>query len=113
MTKRYRVNKDYKRSNDDPISFERGESIIVERSDPNYPGWFWCTDKRGKSGWVHESFIEQEDYRHIATEDYNALELTVKVGDELIGEDERGGWLLAVTSDDRRGWVPVSHVEVM
>lgn len=113
MTKRYRVIKDYTRQHNDPIRFERGESIIVERSDPEYPGWFWCTDKRGKSGWVHESYFEQEDYRHIAIEDYNALELTVKAGDELIGEDERGGWLLAVTRGGQRGWVPLSHVEAM
>lgn len=107
---RYRVVKDYTRQYDDPISFERGESIAVEREDKDFPGWWWCTDKRGKSGWVHENFFEEEDYRTIATEGYSALELSAKAGEALTGLDERSGWALCVNQTGEQGWVPLASL---
>jgi hypothetical protein len=109
----YRVVKPYTRQYADPISFERGESITVERQDDQFPGWWWCTDKRGKSGWVHREFFEEDDYRMLATEDYIAWEINVTEGDMLAGEREVGGWLLATTTAGERGWVPLTHVELV
>lgn len=110
---RYRVVEDHVRSYDDPIRFERGESITVERPDADHPGWWWCTDKRGRSGWVHESFFEEEDYRFIAREDYDARELTVRAGEVVEVLDVRGGWALCRNDAGETGWAPMARLAVV
>lgn len=110
---KYRVVKPYTRQYTDPIAFEHGEVISVERQDPDGPEWWWCTDKRGKSGWVHESYFVEDDYRKITTQSYSAWELTVGEGDILDGQRELGGWLLATTEDGDFGWVPMENVVVV
>lgn len=107
----YRVVTAYTRQYEDPIRFERGEAITVERQDTEFPEWWWCIDKAGRGGWVHQSFFEEEDYRKVATEDYSAWELSVAPGDVLAGERELGGWLLGTTRSGERGWVPLTCVE--
>ncbi len=108
----YHVTKSYVHQYADPISFAQGEAVLRERkdSDEKYPGWWWCTDKRGKSGWVHEAYLEEDDYRFLGKFDYNARELTVAEGDVLEGLGEVGGWLLATKADGEQGWVPLDHV---
>ena len=113
MTMHYRVINDYTSKYADAIAFEEGEAITREQADDENPGWWWCTDKRGKSGWVHESFFYEDDYRYIASQDYSAVELQVKAGDTLAGLREVGGWLLAHTVAGARGWVPLEHVQQM
>jgi hypothetical protein len=109
----YRVIKPYTRQYPDPISFSQGEAVIRERKDDEFPGWWWCTDKRGKSGWVHEAYLEEEDYRFLGKFDYSAWELNASEGELLEGMGEVGGWLLATKADGEVGWVPLDHVVVM
>jgi hypothetical protein len=108
---RYRALTDHSCTRDDPIRFERGESIIVERQDEDFPGWWWCTDKRGKSGWVHESFFEEDDYRFVAREDYDGRELTVRAGEVVHGLDVRGGRALCQNAAGEIGWLPLTSLE--
>ncbi len=107
----YLVLRDYTRIYDDPIQLLRGDAVTVLRRDSQYPGWLWCTNKADKNGWVHESFLEEEDYRHIALADYNGWELSVQKGDSLIGDRELGGWLLAISNTGELGWVPLDYVQ--
>ncbi len=107
---RFRVTQDYTRAYADPIAFERGESISRERQDEQSPRWWWCTDKRGKSGWVHESFFEDDDYRFIALADYSALELNVTAGEIVDAIDTRDGWAWCINEAGDQGWLPVSHI---
>src|SRR5216683_1399602 len=54
---------DYQAFYPDPISVNAGESFdISEKVDywdgnPNWT-WIWCTDQRGKSGWVPKEWID-------------------------------------------------------
>lgn len=105
------VTQDYARVYADPISFERGESISRERPDKEQPGWWWCTDKRGKSGWVHESFFEEDDFRFIALADYSAIELNASAGERVNTLDERAGWAWCVNEAGEQGWLPLSHLQ--
>ncbi|GIV84549.1 MAG: hypothetical protein KatS3mg052_1556 [Candidatus Roseilinea sp.] len=106
----YRVVADHVRSHDNAICFERGESIRVEQPDARYPGWWWCTDRRGRSGRVHESYFEEEDYRFVAREDYDARELTVCAGEVVEALDVRGDWALCRNSARETGWVPLAKL---
>ena len=107
----YTVVKDYMCEYVDPIAFERGESIIREREDPEQPGWWWCTDKRGKCDWVHQSYFECDDGRYLGNDDYNAWDLGVKTGDVLHGIDKRRGWALCANINDDIGWVPSENLK--
>jgi hypothetical protein len=108
----YRVLKPYTRQYPDPIRFAQGEAILRERKDDEFPGWWWCTDQRGKSGWVHEAYFEEEDYRILGKHDYHAWELTVSEGEVLEGIGDIGGWLMASKPDGEQGWVPIDHVQL-
>lgn len=107
---RYRVVADHVRSCEEPIRFERGESILVEQPDARHPGWWWCTDRRGRSGRVHESYFEEEDYRFVAREDYDARELSAKAGEVVEALDTRGGWALCRNNVGETGWLPLAKL---
>lgn len=108
---RYRVIADHRCTQEDAIHFERGESIIVERQDESSPGWWWCTNKRGQSGWVHKSFFEEDDYRFVAREDYDGRELTAQVGEVVRGLDVRDGRALCQNAAGEIGWLPLASLE--
>lgn len=103
----------------DPITFARGETITVTgregpwRQNPAWM-WVWCEDARGKSGWVPTSYVERRgEGIGSGLRDYSAVELSVLAGELLTVEDEEAGWLLCVTEDGRRGWIPLECVEAM
>ncbi|HEX6555708.1 MAG TPA: SH3 domain-containing protein [Ktedonobacteraceae bacterium] len=101
----------------DPISMEAGEIVdISEKVDewngnPNWV-WIWCTDQRGKSGWVPKTWIDlnADGKTGTARYDYAATELTVAVGDELVVEGEGSGWLWCTNRQGKSGWVPADNV---
>ena len=112
-----RVAKDYQAEFADPIAAEAGEAFTVsERSSAweNNPAWMWvwCTDQRGKSGWVPKNIIQMNADGQTATTPtaYNARELTVTAGQELTIEHEESGWFWCSDQQGRRGWVPISHM---
>ena len=43
--------------------------------------------------------------------DYEATELSVSVGEELIMGKEESGWIWCTNQDGESGWVPAEHVE--
>lgn len=90
--------------------FERGETILRERPDPGQPGWWWCTDKRGKSGWVHESFFEEDDFRFIGLAGYSALELNASAGD-VVDVIERASWAWCMNDAGEQSWLPLMHLQ--
>lgn len=115
--RRCSVTKDYQSSNLNPIAVVAGEPFQVsEKKDfwDNNPDWIWvwCTDQRGKSAWVPKTIIHMDVDGKTGTTrtPYNATELTVVVGDELVVEQEESGWLWCVDQRGKYGWVPLAHV---
>jgi hypothetical protein len=91
----------------DPISVRAGEVVSVGKDDPEWPGWRWCTDARGKQGWVPEAFIGDGG---AIDRDYTARELGVVAGDEVTVVREVAGWVWCEKDDGASGWIPASHV---
>jgi uncharacterized protein YgiM (DUF1202 family) len=85
-----------------------GEEVTVGHEDTQYPGWIWCTDLRGKSGWVPKSILEFSFDGKAARpfEDYDATELTVARGDMVTVLREESGWLWCENAQEKRGWIP-------
>lgn len=113
----YQVIADYQALYPDPLSVMAGEPLhISERveywnENPDWM-WIWCTDQRGKSGWVPKDAIDfhASGTTGTARYDYMAVELTVSVGEELVGEREESGWLWCTNQQGKSGWVPADHL---
>lgn len=120
LERRCRVIKGYQASSVNPISVEAGEVFTVsEKRDAweDNPAWLWvwCTDQRGRSGWVPKNVIQPGAAGGTGTTSaaYNAIELTVAAGQELVIEGEESGWFWCRDRQGRSGWVPMSHVAAL
>lgn len=112
-----RVVKDYQLEFPDPIAVEAGEAFAVSEKTSAWENnpvwiWLWCTDQRGKSGWVPKNIIQMSADGRVGTTHiaYNAIELTVTTGQELTIEQEESGWYWCCDHQGKRGWVPISHI---
>ncbi len=94
----------------DPIAFEAGDAVEVQKPDAEFPGWYWCRNRIGKEGWVHRSFLERDAGRTVAVRAYSARELSVE--ENVAGKvlQRLDGWLYAELQDGSQGWLPASHV---
>ncbi len=93
----------------DPICFEAGEMVQVERGDPDFPGWFWCRSKSGKEGWVHQSFLAADSGSTTSIDAYTARELTVTGGEHGNLLRTLAGWAYIRLDGGEEGWIPQSH----
>lgn len=100
-----RVQKAYRAVYPDPITLRAGDELTVERRDDEYPTFLWCTATRtGKSGWVPDAYLDLSRVLPTALCDYDAAELSVEVGDELVVLDELGGWVWCRRTTGELGW---------
>ena len=87
--------------------------VRVGKKESEWPGWLWCTDEEGKSGWVPESHLQvQQDVARVLC-DYDAKELTVTIGQELEIVGEENDWLLCRTCQEEIGWIPRENVLIL
>jgi hypothetical protein len=84
----------------------KGGMAIYEKKPTEYEGWLWCTNKEGKSAWAPEEWVEilKGDCRF--KRDYNAIELTVQIGESVEGDIEVSGWIWVAKGKGVYGWVP-------
>jgi uncharacterized protein YgiM (DUF1202 family) len=56
----HRITADYQAAYPDPIRVRAGEPVTVSDRREQSEGhtWVWCTDARGKSGWVPQTYLE-------------------------------------------------------
>ncbi len=94
----------------DPIRLRAGEELAAVGREGEYPGWLWGTSQAGKSGWVPVAYLERRGETDIARRDYDAEELAVEAGDELIVTHEESGWLWCTNRRGASGWVPAEAV---
>jgi SH3-like domain-containing protein len=109
--KKARVRANYTSSSLDPLFIMKGESVVVTYESEEWPGWIWCINKDGKSGWAPMSYLEITGESAVAKRDYDATELTVRAGDELTVLDEESGWCRCSFGEDEKGWVPSENLE--
>ncbi len=97
----------------DPLKVRAGETVTLGEKDTEWPGWIWGTTSSGKSGWVPESYLEVDGERGVMKFDYDASELTVKVGDTVTVLKEESGWYWCANMKGETGWVPRENVGTM
>jgi hypothetical protein len=111
---RLRVIADYEAPYPDPIRVRAGEIVAVDpEKKTNIAGWLWCTGKAGKSGWVPEAYLDRSGNTARLRGDYDAVELTIRVGNLLTAHKLESGFYWATDRNGRQGWVPAEHVELI
>jgi uncharacterized protein YgiM (DUF1202 family) len=106
-----RVMADYQAPYADPIQANAGDQVVVDPGkQTDIPGWVWCTDRGGKSGWVPKTYLEYSGKAGKMRCDYDALELTVHVGEILTVQKVESGFYWVTNQKGIQGWVPISHV---
>ena len=112
MNSLVRVIADYRASFPDPIRVKEGDIVTLDfQKKTNISGWVWCTQESGKSGWIPESYLEIQGLTGRMICDYDAIELTIHVGNILTVHKEESDFYWATDQRDNQGWIPVSHVE--
>jgi len=109
-----RVIADYQAPYADPIVVNAGDEISIDSSKKtDLAGWVWCTNRAGKGGWVPETYIERQGDVGYMSYNYNAIELTIRVGELLTVHKAESGFLWVTNQAGQDGWVPSTHVELL
>jgi len=90
-----------------PLAFRRGERFAFERKPTEWAGWIWCRAADGRSAWVPESWVAIAGEHCTLVRDYDAVELSVEAGEEVVAEWFESGFAWATDARGRRGWVPL------
>ena len=108
----YLVTKAWERHYPDPIAVRAGDPLVLDGRADNWDGhrWLWAQNAAGKEGWVPDAIVSGDE-PWFATQDYSAIELTVKPGQQLSGFMTMHGWAWCQDEDLARGWVPLSHLK--
>src|SRR6185295_18560983 len=94
----------------DPLLVKAGETLTVGQNDTQWPGWVWCTNQAGVSGWMPQNYLDRSGSRGVARRDYDATELSAGVGEEVVVGYEESGWIWCTHQRGQSGWLPIAHV---
>lgn len=107
------VTRPYRQPYPDPIRVSAGERVSPDfAKSTEFPGWAWCTDDRGRSGWTPLEWLAREGDEWRVTRDFNAIELSVDVGTRVVMKAQIAGFYWVMTDDGRSGWVPCGHIRL-
>jgi hypothetical protein len=106
----YRVISDYQAAYPDPLVITAGEELTIAVKESEWRGWLWCTNQSGDSRWVPEAYVRRQGNVCIALRDYDAAELSVRAGEELVGDREESGWIWCTNRAGQSGWVPAQNL---
>lgn len=112
---RYGVIKDYKSPYPDPIVFQKGEKVKVcqeFKEDPDWENWIWCEGKNDKKAWVPKQYLNVDGRNGIFNRDYNAMELSVQIGEILVVYEIVNDFGMSERPDGTKGWVPIRNMEI-
>ncbi|UCE29190.1 MAG: hypothetical protein JSV85_00125 [Candidatus Bathyarchaeota archaeon] len=113
--KHYRVITNYKSPYPDPTVFHKGEKVRVGqefKQDPDWENWVWCEGGNNKKAWVPKQYIDIAVTTAKFNRDYNAMELSVQVGEELVVYEIVNGFGMSEKTNGIRGWVPMRNMEI-
>ncbi|MBI3039389.1 GNAT family N-acetyltransferase [bacterium] len=97
----------------EPVTLKKGESVEIIQRESEWSGWIWCVGSKGIGGWVPENYIKRAGKEGIALCDYNAVELSVCLGERLDLHLEESGWYWTSRETGEKGWVPGDSVKLL
>jgi len=107
------VVEEHKSNYPNPISFKKGESLIIGKKDTEFEDWIWVTTKDENQGWAPMQYLQiEEGNKAVAKQDYTATELDTCLRDELFLHYELNDWGWVEKSDGSCGWVPMKTTKI-
>jgi len=103
---------DYKSPYTEPLKIRKGESLQIGKKESEWSGWVWCMNKDGMERWVPRNYLEINGSSSIMLQDYEATELTVFIGEELVIEKEESGWGWVYNKEGKKGWIPLENIKI-
>ena len=111
--KHYRVTEEYQSPYPESIIFHKGEKVSISKEftdDPDWKDWVWCEGQNNNEAWVPKQYLEIKGNTGTFLIDYNALELSVVVGEVLNIHETVNGFGMAEKQNGERGWVPLKNL---
>ncbi len=108
-----KVIKNHKSEFNIPLIAQRGEKIEGQERETEWEGWLWCHNSSGLQGWVPKKYLEatSQSGQFQFLQDYNARELTIDEGQEVIVINEESGWAWVRTTLGEEGWIPLKNLQ--
>ena len=112
MKRKYsKVIVDYKSPYSDPLKIQKGENVQIRNKESEWPGWVWCKNIESKERWIPSSYLDIQGNLGMMLQDYEATELNVSIGEELVIEKEESGWVWVTNKEGKKGWVPMENIK--
>jgi hypothetical protein len=111
----YRAVKAYETPYPDPILFHRGEVVQVKeeyKDDPDWVDWVWCEGGEDNHAWVPKQYLQFDDGQWTLSQEYNARELDLAIGEKLVVTYVVNGFGMAEKPGGERGWAPMNHLRL-
>jgi hypothetical protein len=111
---KYRVIEDYKSPYPRPLIFHEGDIVKIGEEfsdDPDWKDWVWCEGLKNVEAWAPKQYIKIKGKKGIFNRDYNAMELSLTVGEVLEVYEIVNGFGMAEKADGSRGWAPMKYME--
>ena len=103
---------DYKSPYKEPVKIRKGEILLIGNKESEWPGWVWCINKDGMERWVPRHYLKIHGTSGIMLQNYDATELTVFIGEELVIEKEESGWVWVSNVEGKKGWIPLEIIKI-
>jgi uncharacterized protein YgiM (DUF1202 family) len=91
---------------------QKGDCVKFIEKESEWPGWVWCINNNGIEGWVPSTYLKLQENYALLLQDYDATEITAKMGEEFLIEGEESGWFWVSDEAGNKGWIPIKNVEV-
>lgn len=107
-----KVTKNHKGEFQVPLVAKKGDVVEGLERETEWEGWLCCRDNSGTHGWVPKTYLDpaSESGQLQFLQDYNARELTIDAGQEVIVLDEESGWAWVRTTLGEEGWIPLENL---
>ena len=108
-----KVTKSHKSEFHVPLTAKKGDVVEGLERKTEWEGWLWCRDNSGTHGWIPKTYLDpvSESGHFQFLQDYNARELTIDEGQEVIVLDEESGWAWVRTPLGEEGWIPLEKLQ--
>lgn len=100
-------NADYTVVDRSPVCLKEGEIVELGMEDKVWEGWVWASNTEDRGTYVPVSSLERlGDGRARVTAEFQAVDLSLKKGEEVIALRETCGWFWCRNAEGTEGWVP-------
>lgn len=100
-------NADYTVVDRSPVCLKKGELVELGLEDKAWAGWVWASNTEGRGTYVPVTSLKRiNDESAEVVEEFQAVDLSLKKGEEVTALREVCGWFWCRNEAGAEGWVP-------